>query len=229
MSASATTLPTHRKRRLPRVDSRVAVGVLLMAVAVLGGSRILATADDTVSVVAAAHDLPANHRLRASDLTVARVRVPGGVLAGLVRASGREALVGRVVLGAVPRAGLLTNSGVGDTPAAGRDVTIPVDPGHALGGALRAGDRVDVLATFGVGTREARTLTVVAGAEVVDMIRAHGVFGQGDGSLTALTLSVAPDDAVFVAFAARNGELDVVRATGAPAATRQRFELGQIP
>ena len=83
--------------------------------------------------------------------------------------------------------------------------------------------------TFGVGTREAKTLTVVAGAEVVELIRSQGVFGQGNGSLTALTLSVAPDDAVFVAFSARNGELDVVRATGAPVASRQRFELGQVP
>jgi len=200
-----------------------------MAVAVFGGSRILASADDTVPVVAAAQDLPANHRLTASDLTIARVRVPGGVLGGLVRASGRDQLVGRVVLGAVPRSGLIAAALVGDTPSAGREVTIPVESGHALGGALRAGDRVDVLATFGVGTREARTLTVVAGAEVVEMIRSQGVFGQGDGSLTAMTISVAPDDAVYVAFAARNGELDVVRATGAPAATRQRFELGQIP
>ncbi len=222
-------LPALRKRRLPHVDARLAVGVVLMAVAVLGGSRLLAAADQTVPVVAAAHDLPANHRITASDLRIARVHVPDGVLAGLVRGSAREGLVGRVVLGAVPEAGLMSTAQVGDAPSAGREVTIPVEAGHALGGALRAGDRVDVLATFGVGTRDARTLTVVAGAEVVDMIKSQGVFGQGDGSLTALTLSVAPDDAVYVAFAARNGSLDIVRSTGAPAATRQRFELGQIP
>jgi Flp pilus assembly protein CpaB len=94
---------------------------------------------------------------------------------------------------------------------------------------VRVGDRVDVLASFDASTRSARTLTVVSGAEVLGLVRSRGVFGHGDGELSALTLAVAPDDAVFLAFAARNGHLDVVRSTGGAAAARTRFDVEQLP
>lgn len=227
MTAHRPLLPVARRRLRP--DARVVVGVALVAASILGGARVLLAADDTVPVVTAARDLPPNHRVAAGDLAVARVRVPADVLDGLVPAAERDALVGRVVVAPVAGGALLARRAVGSAPAAGREVTIPVEPEHALAGALRAGDRVDVLATFGAGTREARTLTVVADAEVVDVLRSGGLFGGGDDALRALTLSVAPDDAVYVAFAARNADLDVVRSTGAAAAARTRVDLGAVP
>ena len=64
---------------------------------------------------------------------------------------------------------------------AGRDVTIPVTPEHALGGAIRPGDRVDVYATFDKGTDVARTLTVARTATVRGVTRSDGLFGQQRG------------------------------------------------
>ena len=108
-------------------------------------------------------------------------------------------------------------------------MTIPVTPEHALGGAIRSGDRVDVYATFDKGTDVARTLTVARSATVRGVTRSDGLFGQQEGGVTAITLAVDPDAAIAVAFAARNGELDVVRAHGALAGRgRERFDADSL-
>jgi Flp pilus assembly protein CpaB len=108
-------------------------------------------------------------------------------------------------------------------------VTIPVTPEHALGGAIRPGDRVDVYATFDKGTDVARTLTVAKGATVREVTRSDGLFGQQEGGITAITLAVDPDAAIAVAFAARNGELDVVRTHGTlNGRGRERFDADSL-
>ena len=67
--------------------------------------------------------------------------------------------------------------------------TVPIAPEHALGGALEPGDRVDVLGSFDKGTEAAKTLTVAAGAQVVDdLLRAvaHWLIRQRNVSLDEL-------------------------------------------
>ncbi len=214
--------------RVPRVDIRIVVGVLLVALSVLGGLRLAAAADRTVGVVAVARDLPANHVLKDEDLVVTRVHVSDSVLGGLVRSSGRAALTGRVLLFPVASDALLAKGAVAARPRQGREITVPVTPEHALGGRVRLGDRVDVLGSFTKSTKNARTLTVVHGAEVVEMVRSEGLFGARAGELTALTLSVPPDDAVYLAFAIRNADLDIVRTTGSSGTGRDSFDGTQL-
>lgn len=55
-------------------DPRLWIGVAIVAVSVVAGARLLGAADDSVSVWAAADDLPAGHELTADDLTARRVR-----------------------------------------------------------------------------------------------------------------------------------------------------------
>jgi Flp pilus assembly protein CpaB len=215
-------------RRL-RVDTRLVVGLALVLVAVVGGLRLAAAADDTVAVLAAARDLPANHVLQASDLRVARVRASGGVLDGLVRATDLVDARGRVLLYPLRADGLLTSAGLVAAPSEGREITVPVTPEHALGGRIQPGDRVDVLGSFDEAGRTARTLTVARGAEVVELVRAEGLFGQREGELSALTLSVTADDAVPLAFAIRNAELDIVRTSGAERTGRSSFDATELP
>jgi Flp pilus assembly protein CpaB len=215
-------------RRL-RVDTRLLVGLALVLVAVFGGLRLAAAADDTVPVVAAARDLPANHVLRASDLRVTRIRASDALLDRLVRGDDLAALADRVLLYPVPADGLVAETGVVAAPSRGRDITVPVTPEHALGGRIQPGDRVDVLGSFDEAGRPARTLTVASGAEVVELVRAEGLFGQREGELSALTLSVAPDDAVPLAFAIRNAELDIVRTSGAARGARSSFDGTELP
>ena len=55
-------------------DPRLWVGIVLVAASVVVGARVLATADDTVQVWAAARDLGAGQRVDADDLVAQRVR-----------------------------------------------------------------------------------------------------------------------------------------------------------
>jgi Flp pilus assembly protein CpaB len=213
---------------LPRVDVRLVVGVLLVAVSVIAGLQFAAAADSTVGVVALARDLPTNHVLTDDDLVITRIHASDSVLDGLVRADGLSDVRGRVLLFPLEADGLLSLNAVAARPRQGREITVPVTPEHALGGRVRLGDRVDVLASFTKSTTDARTLTVVHDAEVVEMVRSEGLFGSREGELTALTLSVPPDDAVFVAFAVRNADLDIVRTTGSSGQGRDSFDGTQL-
>lgn len=212
--------------RMPRVDTRLVVGVLLVAVSVVAGLRLSARDDRSVMVLAARHDLTAGHVITATDLEPVAVDATPAALRGFVRSGGRSP-VGRVLREPVAAGGLVPKRLLGAELRRGREVTIPITPEHALGGALVPGDRVDVLASFDKGTELARTITVARKARVSAVVRSDGLFGQRDGSLTALTLEVAPDDAVYVVFASRNGELDVVRA--AADRSRGRFDFAELP
>jgi hypothetical protein len=55
-------------------DPRLWVGILIVALSVVAGARVLASADDSVGVWAAAHDLGAGDDVSAEDLVVRRVR-----------------------------------------------------------------------------------------------------------------------------------------------------------
>jgi len=136
------------------------------------------------------------------------------VLAGLARFGRAGAPVGRSLQVGLRQGAAISLDSLGSGVAAGREITIPATPEHALGGDVRAGDRIDVFATFDKGTDASRTVTVARSATVHGVVRSDGLFGQHGGTITALTLDVDPDAAIALAFAARNAELDVVRARG---------------
>jgi Flp pilus assembly protein CpaB len=229
LTASAAT----RRRvagRLPRIDTRLVVGLLLVALSVLGGLRLAASADRKVAVYTAARDLAADHVLAPGDLTTTRLNASDGVLDRLVRVGADPAPTRRVLRFPLRAGDLVAAGALRQTAGRGREITVPIGPDHALGGALEPGDRVDVLASFDKGTELAKTLTVAADAQVVAVVHADGLFGQREGDLSALTLSVPPDDVVLVAFAIRNAELDVVRADGRRSRTeRARFDAEDLP
>jgi Flp pilus assembly protein CpaB len=227
---AAAPAPRRLVRRLPRLDTRLVVGLLLVALSVLGGLRLSAGADHRVAVFAAARDLPADHVLEPGDVTSTRVHVPAAVLDGLLRANEGLAPTGQALRFPVEAGDLLTDGALAARRGPGREMTVPIAPEHALGGALEPGDRVDVLASFDKGTEIAKTLTVASRVQVVDVVRADGLFGQSEGDVTAVTLSVRPDDVVLLAFAVRNGEIDLVRSQGRPTPrVRARFDASDIP
>lgn len=114
---SATGVPAApaatRARRPGWRDPRIVAGVLIVALSVLGGARLLATADDTVAVWAVTRDLPVGATVGADALERRRVRfadaadadrylgadqrLPSG--ATLVRAVGAGELLPRAALG----------------------------------------------------------------------------------------------------------------------------------
>ena len=99
------------------------------------------------------------------------------------------------------------------TASTGRSITIPVSPEHAVGGALRPGDRIDVFGTFDAGDARARTLLLVRGVSIRDIVEAGGVVVEQE-SVIGVTVSVTPEEAARLAFAIRSADLDIVRVDG---------------
>ncbi len=211
---TTTDVPVARQApRLAWINGRLVLGVLLLSVAFVAGQRLLAESARTTGVWAAARDLARGSRLEAGDLELAHVRLPPDVLGSYLSASRKPegATLGRAV-----RAGELipaqSIAADGSLPSA-RSMTIPVTPEHAVGGALRPGDRVDVFATFGEGAESARTRLLVGDVEILEVLTGGGLVG-GEESLIGVTVSVTPQQAARLAFAVRSGEIDLARHDG---------------
>jgi hypothetical protein len=118
----------QRVQRAGWRDPRLWVGVAIVAVSVVAGARLMASADDTVPVWVAADDLAAGAPVTPADLERHRVRfADGDDLDGYYRAS--EPPPAGVLLRGVGDGELLPRTAVG--PAAQRDtvqVPLAVDP-----------------------------------------------------------------------------------------------------
>ncbi len=203
----------RRVERPSWINLRTTLGLLLFAIALVGGQRILSAAKVTVEVWAAARDLSQDTVLQTGDLRPVAVKMPPDVLAGYAPAD--ASLDGAIVSRAVRAGELVPLAWVSAVtgPEAARSITIPVDPEHALGAALRPGDRVDVFATFDASDARARTSLVARAVEVEDVVTTPGISFE-DESIAGITVSVTRDEAARLAFAARAAAVDVVRVDG---------------
>lgn len=216
-----------RDGRIRMPDARIGIGVALVAVSVLGGLRIAGAGASTRQVLAFRAAYASGHRIERTDVSVIAVHASGSSAATFVDAADMRRIVGRPLVRAVQAHAPVLTRDVGVTPPDVRQITVPVTPEHALGGALEPGDRVDVLATFDHSGSAARTLLVTSGAEVVAAVRDASVFG-GQGGVSALTLAVPNEDAMYVVFAVRTGDIDVVRSAVTPA-DRTRVDITEVP
>lgn len=194
------------------VNLRTLLGVLLFAVSFLAGQRVLADARRTTGVWVTTTDLAGGTAIGPGDVEERRVRLGPELAAAYLGADTDP--VGMVVTRPV-RAGEMLAAAwtqpVGASP--GRAITVPVDPQHAVGGELRPGDRVDVIATFDAGTLEARSTVLARAVEVLGLVSADGL-GFGDDSVIGVTLAVAPQEAARLAFAVRSGDIDIAKVLG---------------
>lgn len=160
------------------------------------------------SVVVAATDLPRGTVLEPAMLALRRVParfLPTGALAS------PDGAVGLTLAADVAADEPLTDLRL--APAGGPVAAliptglraIPI-PAALPASAVRAGDRVDVLATFATGG--AHTETVVPGAEVVSVLSA-GSAETGEQSTVTLILLVGPESAEALAFARTFADLSV--------------------
>lgn len=206
-----------RASRPSWANLRTALGLLLFCAALLAGQRVLQSAQDTVEVWTAVRDLPQDQELTSADLTARAVHLPADLMDEYVLAS--TDLDGAAIMRPVMEGELLSSAAVADgtIASAGRSMTIPVAPEHAVGGALRPGDRIDVFGTFDAGDARARTLLLVRGVSIIDLVEAGGLV-VGEEAVVGVTVSVTPDEAARLAFAIRSAELDVVRVDANPEA-----------
>ena len=195
------------------VNLRSLLGALLFLLAFAGGQKILNEAKETTTVWTAARDLAVNTPLRRDDFKLAEVRLPDFLRSRY--ATGARDLAGRylarpVAAGELVPTGWLVSAA---TRERGSAISIPVTPDHAVGGYLGPGDRIDVLATFDAADVRARTETILAAAEVLDVVRAGGLV-TGDEAPVGVLVAVSPPEASRLAFAIRSAEIDIVRLDG---------------
>jgi Flp pilus assembly protein CpaB len=205
-----------RARRLARpgwANLRTILGLLLFVAALMIGRSILEGARTTIEVWAAAADLRGDEPLAPDDLVPAEVKLPPDVAAAYAAAT--DDLDGAVLMRPVAAGELIPRAWIstGAPATAGRSMTIPVTPEHAVGGRLRPGDRIDVYATFDSGDARARTAVLVRGVEVLDVVEAGGLV-VGEESVVGLTVAVTPSEAARLAFAIRTAEVDVALVSG---------------
>lgn len=194
------------------INVRTVLGLTLFAVALATGSMVLRSADAVAMVWAAERDLAEGADLGEAALELVAVDLPSDQLANYL--GGSTTLDGSTLLKPLRRGELVPAAWVTDAEAPStRSIALPITSDHAVGGALRPGDSVDVLATFESPRGTAQTTVLVQAAEVEGLLRAEGLMMEGD-SFGGITLSVAPEDAARIAFALRSAEIDIVRVEG---------------
>ncbi len=166
----------------------------------------------TVAVIAG--NLAVGQRLDPATLRHAMVNVEKDQLDKLVLFEDRAQYDGWVVAAPLETGDLLPKSAVRPPSATDglRAMSVPVDRSRAVAGALRAGDRVDIIDTVSgfPGNFAGRNLQVLA----VNQGEGRAALAGGGGEFS-LTVGVTAEEAVNVSRAIAGGKFDVVRSTGA--------------
>ena len=215
--------PALRGHRPAWRDPRLWVGIVLVAASVVVGARVLAAADDTVRVWAAAGDLGAGQRIGADDLVAERVRFGDhDALAGYYTVDD-ELPADLELTRSVAKGELLPRGAVGTPEQTGLvEVPIAVEP-ELVPPSVGTGDLVDVyiVAPISADTQGSQsgqthepppTGPALSGATVVDAPELSSSFGTS--GKRQLVLAVAEADApAFFALLARydTPSLTVVR------------------
>jgi hypothetical protein len=200
-----------------RPRGRLALGVLLVLVAVLGGALFLQRAQRLEPVYVAARDLPSGTVLRPGDLTVAAVRLPGAELRQYLRPIPSRPPTGRVLTAPVRKDALVPLAATAASVADADMVELPVkvDPGDLARG-LRPGDLVQVLAAYSDGPRRGQAVVLLPAAEVIHVLQDPDALGGADRE-TGVQVRMPSDRAPLVAAAIASARIFVLKAPPRPA------------
>lgn len=210
----------RRLRRLPA--GRAVVGALLLMASTVGvyGAYLDARSDpDTRYLVATAEVVPGTRLADADAISTRFEAVPLELAPELAERTflleDASTLIGRQVVAPLAPGELLTRSavvrdgGVPDTET----VSFPIASSAALDGAVRVGERIDVLATYRLG--EGYTSYIVRGVPVLAVggEAGTGVGGPGRAELV-LTVAVSdPRSVQALVHAVQTAEVTVTRST----------------
>lgn len=216
-----TGRPLRRRRGLP--SGRAVVGGFLVALATVGvfAAYTEATAKPQISYVVAARDIAPGEQLTGDMLELVPLDLPDeqrrrsyDVVAPLLEATVVEPLLA----GELIQEGSLVVTGASQ---GSRTVSFAIDAAHAVNGSLRAGERIDILSTFGTGD-ESCTHQVASDVPVVAVNETTGsLVAQGGTTMTVEVGDAATG--LAVAHAANAGTITLVRATHAQPQTAERF------
>lgn len=207
-------MATARAIRVQRpswANLRTALGALLFCTALLAGQRVIAGAKDTTQVWVADRDLSADTVLGVDDLRVEDVSLSDDLEERYLNVStdieGR--MLSRPVLAGEMVAGSVVSENADGTA---RMMTISLDGRGQAAAGIGLGDLVDVIATFDAGDVRSKTVPVLRGAEVTELVTTRGLVEGSD--VVGLTVSVPEELVGMMAFAGHNAEIDVVKVTG---------------
>lgn len=205
---AAARAPLRSRRLLQPVPL---AGIVLMLIGLLVVYGYTAAATRRTPVLVAAHDLPAGATIRLTDLRSSRIAADGDVLATLVTVTEEQSVVGRRL--AVPVAGgePLPVSALASPSATPAAFTLVLAVGHALGGGVRPGDHVSVLATFSSPSGAATTQVLARNLVVLSVGQAPAI---GDPNQSTIPVTVALPNARLasrLALANSTAKLDLLR------------------
>ena len=195
-------------------------GVALVLVALVGYLAVYSQTTQRTMVLVAARDIPAGTVLRAGDLRSAGLAGDRAVLGALVPSrQPRSCSGGASRLPCRPGSRCRERRSPART-AVPSAFTVAVPVLHALGGGLRPGDRVSVLATFQSAAGGAQTRAVARGLEVLAVGQAPTGFDRATATIPVTLALPDPSVASALALASEAGKIDLLRegtgARGAP-------------
>ncbi|HEY9413003.1 MAG TPA: hypothetical protein VIP77_25740 [Jiangellaceae bacterium] len=181
--------PSRRLRRARWRSPQLIIGVLVVAVSVVVGARVVAAADDTVPVLVAASDIGPGQPLTTDMVESRDVLIDGGYDLYFTGDIGEGLVVIQPLRAGelVPRSAVVPAGQLSTGPDAMRNVTIPV-PAAEVPAGLSAGDAVDVWLTpiEGAEPHRARQLATALPVTSVSDTGALGV----DGSVRSVTIAL---------------------------------------
>jgi Flp pilus assembly protein CpaB len=131
-------------------------------------------------------------------------------MASLVPESERETVLGRELAAPVSQGAPLPRAAVAGRSSGPAALTLVVPALRALGGSLRPGDRVTVLATFQSGAG-ARARAVARGLRVLEVGQAPEGFDSDSASIPVTVALRDPSAAAALALANSEGKIDLLR------------------
>jgi len=172
---------------------------------------VLRSRDDTTPVAAVRTGVVAGEVIDSSNIRLVEVDVDADILSSLFQGNEAQQLVGMVATRHLVAGELLSRSAL--IPPAGaegmRAMSVPIDPAHAVGGDLVAGDRIDLIHVTEAGPRY-----VLVGAEVLSVANPDRAALTGPTGFHVV-LAVTEESALEVAAAINDGKIELVRSTGA--------------
>jgi Flp pilus assembly protein CpaB len=203
--------PPARPRRGPLLRPLPAVGILLVLVATVGYLAVYAQTSRRTPVLVAARNLPAGTVLRAGDLRSAGLAGDRVVLDAVVPAGQLNRVLGRRLASSVSAGLPLPQSALAAQTAAPASLTVAVPVLHALGGDLRPGDHVIVLATFARAAGGAQTQAIARGLEVLAVGQPPSALDQQSATIGVTLALPDPSLASRLVLASEAGKIDLLR------------------
>ncbi len=212
-----TSDDTPKRQLTPRrvwPGSRATIGGLLVALAALGLYATVRSAQappSTLYVVARTAIAPGT--VLTPDLVGAqRMDLPDGLAAGAFSSIQDDLVIGSVAIEAIAAGELVQQSDI--RPDTGNNATpfemsFRVDSDRAVGGTLRAGERVDVIATFG-SSAQASTQVIERNILVIAVRRSGDSSLAGERQVITVALD-NPEQAVSLAGAVDKANITLVR------------------